>query len=92
MGLEHVSSLPQLKMIKLKGTSIGSAGMLTLSKVPNLEFVDLTQHKIDPDTLEAMKELRNVREIRFIDCEVTDEQLAALRQSLPDCDVLVENL
>lgn len=89
-GMEQLSSLTELRKIELKETMIGSKGLVTLSKLPKLEFLYLIKQEIGAERLEALREFRNLYEIQFTDCEVSEEELAKLRQALPDCDVLAE--
>jgi hypothetical protein len=89
-GMKQLSSLTELRKIELKETVIGSKGLVTLSKLPKLEFLYLIKQEIGPERLEALREFRNLYEIQFTDCEVSEEELAKLRQALPDCDVLAE--
>ncbi len=47
-GMQHLISLAELRKIELKETAIGSKGLLTLSKVPNLEFCTWSSRRSGP--------------------------------------------
>lgn len=81
---------PVLRVLILEELALGKDGLAALAASDSLQFVDLVRIEITPEILDGLSHLRRVGEIRFVECEVSDEDLARLGEALPDCSLIVQ--
>jgi hypothetical protein len=79
-----------LRILILERTKVGKEGLAALSTNEALTYVDMTDVAITPDMLEGLKQLRMVRELRFVKTDISPADREVLEQHLPDCTLLVE--
>src|SRR5450755_2665933 len=75
VGLERLTSLPNLRALTMGGNELGDAGMQALRQMPNLTYLDLSGRQgndknvwsiaMSNTGLQAVLALKNLRELRF---------------------------
>ncbi len=62
-------------------------GLLQLKTLPRLETLWLTNFEIPGGGYVALKDLKHLRELTFMMCNVTDAELDALEEALPEASI-----
>ena len=75
-GLRHLSRLPQLKHLDLRGTAITDRGLDVLRQLPALETISLAQTRVTDD---GVAKLANCHELQRVDLSWTRTGDGALR-------------
>ena len=96
-GLQHLSRLPSLSTLRLQGTAIDDASLAKLHQLSSLEMVMLAGTPITDAGLEHLQTLDGLEAIFLHDSGsgvpqnvplgVTDNGIADLQRSLPNCHV-----
>jgi len=96
-GLQHLRGLPDLRTLRLQGTLINDANLSQLRHLSALRQVMLAGTPITDAGLEHLKMLNGLRAIflhdtgsgipRDVPAGVTDEGIASLQRSLPNCNI-----
>jgi Leucine-rich repeat (LRR) protein len=93
--LRHLAQIKTLTRLDLHGSGLpGSdtgavfsiAGLEQLKSLPRLETLWLTNFDI-PGGYGGLKELQHLRELTFMMCNVTDQELELLERALPDTNI-----
>ncbi len=88
-GVALLAGHKKLRILILDRVAIGTPGLAALAKNESLEFVDLVDIPVTAEVLAGLKQLRMTRELRLIRSRISAKDQEALKEQLPDCDVLV---
>ncbi len=96
-SLEHLSNLPKLRTLRLQGTAIDDSSLASLHQLSSLENVMLAGTPITDTGVEHLRMLDGLKVIylhdtgrgvpRDVPQGVTDNAIADLQKSLPNCHV-----
>ena len=79
-GLKHISSLPKLEHLRLRGSGIDDAALAELAKIQSLKILNLPQGQFTDDGLTQLKSLSNLIQLRFKAEHVTDAGMQTLAE------------
>jgi hypothetical protein len=90
--LNHAAQIKTLTRLDLYGSgqpgvapgrNFNAAGLLHLQQLPNLRTLWLTNFDL-PGGYAALQQLRQLRELSMMMCNITDGELEALQEALPN--------
>lgn len=84
--LRHLRDV--LDEIGLEGTQITEDGLLHLLDLPHLDNVDLARTAIGDAGLRILSRIKTLKYIHVEGTSVTAKGVAALQESLPECEVV----
>lgn len=91
-GLDTVSTLVELRHLRLNGTAISSRGLEKLKALGKLERLDLQAcSRITDDAVPVLSAMRSLRLVDVTDTQMTDAGLAALRHDRPELTVMASS-
>ena len=73
--------------LRLDGTRVNDAGLVTLPPLTELYSLDLSRTQVTDAGLEHLKGFTELRYLRLTGTTVTDAGLESLQQALPDCQI-----
>ena len=90
--LEHVRKLAKLKWLSLDGTQMTDAGLECLAGLTRLEQLSLVRTRITDAGLEHLQRLTQLQELHLYGTHISSGSagLKALKQALPDCQILCD--
>jgi mono/diheme cytochrome c family protein len=86
-SLANLKSLTNLARLHLEHTQVHDADLADLGGLVRLTYLNLYDTPITDAGLEHLKGLTNLRNLHVWQTQVTEAGAAALRKSLPDCDI-----
>jgi tetratricopeptide (TPR) repeat protein len=87
-GLAHLRTLTQLGGLHLGGTAVSDAGLAHLTTLSELKHLGLGGTRITDAGLEQLKGLTNLQHLDVTGTKVTVAGVDALRQAMPNCEIL----
>lgn len=78
-GLASLTSLTQLRSLRLIGTDVHGPGLWHLVSLPNLEQLELSDTKVSDSAIAAIRELKHLRWLGLFKTNITDTGLKELR-------------
>ncbi len=90
MLTENTSALARCKDLSslyLQQTNLSVASLKELSQLKALRMVDFQGSVLPADGVKELAALKNLKSLSLINCNVTDDQIIALRRALPGCTV-----
>jgi internalin A len=87
-GLKQLAGLSGLQVLRLSATKITDAGMKHLKELKNLRELNLNVTKITDKGVNELATLKSLRRLLLLGSDVSDKGFTAIRQALPDCEVL----
>lgn len=89
-GLEAIATLQNLRCLRMNGTSVSPRGLEKLKSLSKLERLDLQGCKrLNDEAVNTLKSFPALRSVDVTGTGMTEKGIAALRQSKPDCKVVV---
>lgn len=94
--LEHLAQIGTLTRLDLSGSGrpgvvpgaqFSIAGLCELAALPRLESLWLTNFNIPGGGYDALRELKHLRELNFMMCNVSEDELDALEAALPEAAI-----
>ncbi len=89
--LEHVVSLPNLKIIQLRNVSLTKDDIELLGNVKQLETLELLYTPIDASYLPALAELPVANNLRLFGTRLNAEEVDTLREQLDGVEIVFGN-
>jgi hypothetical protein len=86
-SLANLKSLTNLARLHLEHTQVHDADLANVSGLVRLTYLNLYDTSITDAGLEHLKGLSNLRNLHVWQTQVTEAGAAALRKSLPDCEI-----
>jgi mono/diheme cytochrome c family protein len=86
-SLANLKSLTNLARLHLEHTQVHDADLANVSGLVRLTYLNLYDTPITDAGLEHLKGLTNLRNLHVWQTQVTEAGAAALRKSLPHCDI-----
>jgi len=86
-SLANLKSLTNLARLHLEHTQVHDADLANVSGLVQLTYLNLYDTPITDAGLEYLKGLSKLRNLHVWQTQVTEAGAAALRKSLPDCDI-----
>lgn len=86
--LRAVSNLKSLRYLMIRRSTLPAGGLNGLVGLPQLEHIDLSGSSIEDSDLKALGRLSNLKVAQLSSTRVTDQAVATLRHSLPNCNVI----
>jgi mono/diheme cytochrome c family protein len=86
-SLSNLKSLTNLARLHLEHTQVHDADLANISGLVRLTYLNLFDTPITDAGLEHLKGLTNLRNLHVWQTQVTEGGAAALKKSLPDCDI-----
>lgn len=86
-GLEHLTGLTKLQLLKLGSTKVTDAGLEHLRGLTNLQSLVLCGTKVTDAGLEHLKGLTKLQSLYLSRTKVTDAGVKKLQQALPKCKI-----
>lgn len=87
-GLVHLKGLKTLQRLHLEKTAVTDAGLENLKDLTNLVYLNLYETAVSDAGLQHLKGLSKLRKLFVWKTQVTPAGVDALRQSLPDLEVV----
>ena len=88
-GLVHLKGLKTLQRLHLEKTAVTDAGLENLTDLTNLVYLNLYETAVSDAGLQHLKGLSKLRKLFVWKTEVTPAGVEALRQSLPELEVVL---
>jgi mono/diheme cytochrome c family protein len=86
-SLANLKSLTNLARLHLEHTQVHDADMANVRGLVHLTYLNLYDTPVTDAGLEYLKGLTNLRNLHVWQTQVTEAGAAALRKSLPECDI-----
>jgi hypothetical protein len=86
-SLANLKSLTNLARLHLEHTQVHDADLANVSGLVRLTYLNLYDTPVTDAGLEYLKGLTNLRNLHVWQTQVTEGGAAALRKTLPDCDI-----
>ncbi len=83
----ELAALPALDSLVLRSCGNDETQFRELAKSKSLTKLDVAYEKLTPAAIEALKEMRGLRDLFVMNCGLTPADLAALRKALPQCSL-----
>ncbi len=87
-AIAHLAGAENLRLIRLAETAVTDAATETLATLPRLESVNLYGTKVTDEGVLKLAALPNLKRLYLWRTEVSEEAIAALREKLPDCEIV----
>lgn len=87
-GLVHLKDVKSLKRLHLEKTAITDEGLANLSGLENLEYLNLYGTAVTDAGLKHLESLKALRKVYLWETKVTDAGVTALKQKLPELQVI----
>lgn len=87
-SVAKLSAATNLKQIRLAETGITDASIDTLLKLKSLESINLYGTKVTNAGVMKLAGMPNLKRLYLWQTEVTPETIAALKQKLPNCEII----
>ncbi|GIX04120.1 MAG: hypothetical protein KatS3mg113_1126 [Planctomycetaceae bacterium] len=87
-GLQHLAHLKGLVRLHLEKTKITDAGLVHLKGLENLEYLNLYGTAVTDAGLNHLAGLKKLKRLYLWQTQVTDAGVAALKQALPDVQII----
>jgi serine/threonine protein kinase len=89
-GLETLAHQPTIQNLDISGTQITDKGVSAIARMPNLGWLRLVDTKLSLAGLLQLKDARKLIQLHVKSSQLTSVEREQLRQSLPNCEVVVE--
>jgi hypothetical protein len=86
-SVANLKSLTNLARLHLEHTQVHDADLANISGLVHLTYLNLYDTPITDAGLEQLKGLTNLQNLHVWQTQATDAGVAALRKSLPDCEI-----
>lgn len=93
-GVKKLQALPELKSIVVgqrlaykPPTTVSDETVTALSGMPNLESISLQEARLSLTALSQLKKLTHLKKLLLDNIDISDSDLAALKQQLPQVDI-----
>jgi uncharacterized membrane protein len=87
-GVKSLASATRLKSLRLAETKVGDAALETLSKLRELESLNLYGTQVTNQGVLKLSNLQGLRKLYLWQTKVDEKTLQALREKLPDCEIV----
>ena len=87
-GVKALASATKLKSLRLAETKVGDAALETLSKLSGLESLNLYGTQVTNQGVLKLSNLQGLRKLYLWQTQVDANTLQALREKLPDCEIV----
>lgn len=87
-GVKALASAAKLRFLRLSETKVGDAALETLSQLPELESLNLYGTQVTSQGIVKLSKLQGLRKLYLWQTRVDDETLQALRDKMPDCEIV----
>jgi Leucine-rich repeat (LRR) protein len=78
-GFAHLAKLVDLERLELRGTSLDDAGLEVISKLPKVNYLDISECKLaTPAGMKLIGQLTGLKNLGFWETKLDDEALNAL--------------
>lgn len=84
--LDELSALKKLRFLSLQHSPIGGVGLLGLQKVESLEDLVFTFSPISDADVKYLKQLSNIKRMRFYKCDMTESGVNELKSTLKNTE------
>lgn len=82
---------PGLRWIRLNGCPISDRGIQALSRLKNLELLEIVDTGVSDDSIDEIASMRQLRELHVTRTKITESGIQKLRELLPsDCKLVAE--
>jgi Leucine-rich repeat (LRR) protein len=89
-GLDAIATLQNLRCLRMNGSSVSPRGLEKLKGLSKLERLDLQGCKrLNDEAVNSLKSFPALRVVDVTGTAMTEKGIAALRQSKPECKVVV---
>lgn len=87
-ALSQLASARNLRVIRLAETGVTDASIEILLKLPNLESINLYATKVTDAGIRKLSAMPHLKRLYLWQTGVTPEAIKALKQKLPNCEIL----
>ena len=90
-NIEHLRLIPNLRYLRLDGTDVTNKSLNEISRLNNLESLDVSRTAIDDDGILLLTEMPNLRIVLALETGVTRAGVDKFKSVRPECDVRIEH-
>ncbi len=87
-GVKALASATKLKSLRLAETKVSDPALETLSKLLELESLNLYGTQVTSQGILKLSSLQGLRKLYLWQTQVNEETLQALREKMPDCEIV----
>lgn len=91
-GVKHLEAASGVRTLKLSGTSITDASLETVAKLTSLESLNLYGTQVSNEGIGQLASLTNLKKLYVWQTQVDAAGVAALKEKLPECDIVLGGL
>jgi uncharacterized membrane protein len=89
-GLYHIGQMGNVKELYLQKTNLNGTGLIYLTKLKQLEVLNLSYTKIDDKAALELLNIPNLREVYLFQTKVSPDVIKALQEYKPGLKILME--
>jgi serine/threonine protein kinase len=86
-GMERVCQLDSLQGLRVSHVQLSGQAWMNLAKLKRLEWLDLESSSIGDDQLQALYELKALRQLTLTHSRATPEGIRRLKMAIPQCEI-----
>jgi serine/threonine protein kinase len=86
-GLVRLAQHERLATLRLQSMPVNADVLKAFQTMPALRSLAIRDNALDAAAFDALKGLRQLTQLNVINCTLTDTQISALQQALPNCKI-----
>lgn len=86
-GVESLAALQKLEHLGLEHTMVTDEGVRSIATLPRLQTLNLSRTDITKECVEILGQCKQLKELDVSQTHLEDEDVARLRELLPNCEV-----
>lgn len=89
-GLIHLKSITTLTNLDLSWTKITDQSLIHVKELKQLKELKILGTNITDSSYDLLSQMSNLERLEIIDTKLSDEKIKALKQQLPNCEIIYE--
>ena len=89
-GLYHIGQMGNVRELYLQKTNLNGTGLIYLTKLKQLEVLNLSYTKVDDKAALELLNIPNLREVYLFQTKVSPDVIKALQEYKPGLKILME--